>query len=378
MRSTSMTKPDIHKKTEQSRHHLHRISRNLLKTSAEPSYRLSVRTLHPFNHKTVVRLSLTLGTLLAVIMLLGNFYNVNHPAFSWTDLLVSWGLNVLLCYFLFLFNFAIAKRESMETWKRYLYAIVGTLVISSLFALLAKELRLRIVSEVTVTGNINVALFKDISAALVVLLITFLIFNMTRQQNMQLENQRLNEENMRMRYDALVSQLDPHFLFNSLNTLNGLIGEDDDKAHDYVQQLALTYRYIIQTSKLVTLRDDLSFVDSYIYLMQIRYGSNLIIERHILDEAQQRQIVPLSLQLLIENAVKHNVISNKHPLTISITTPDAETIVVRNTICLKQEEPMGERVGLVNLAERYKLVSDRAVEIHRDTTAFEVAIPLLS
>ncbi len=374
----AMNKRDTHNAAAPSQHPVHGVWYNRQKASAVPTPRLSVRTLHPFNHKVVLWLSLTLGTLLTVIIQLSNLYSVGHPAFSWGDLLVSGGLNVLLCYLLFLYNFAIAKREGIVTWKRYLYGTIGTLVITTLFTFLAKELRLRIVSEVTVTGNINVAMFKDISAALVVLLITFLIFNITRHQKMQLENQRLNEENMRIRYDALLSQLDPHFLFNSLNTLNGLIGVDEAKAHDYVQQLAQTYRYIIQNNKLVTLDDELSFVKSYIYLLKIRYGNNLIIKQNILEEAKQRGIVPISLQLLIENAVKHNVVSNKHPLTISISTPDAETIVVRNTICLKQEEPMGEKVGLANLAERYKLVSDWAVEVHRDSTTFEVSIPLLS
>lgn len=374
----AMTDTEVHnKETERTRQPLHGDPRSLPKPRAAQANRLSVRMLQPFNHKMVLWLSFTLGTLLTIIILLGNLYNERHPSFPWSDAAVSWGLNVLFCYFLFLYNFAVVKRKGTETRRRYLYAITGTLAISSLFALLAKELKMWIVSEVSVTGNINVALLKDSAAAFVVLMITFLLFNMTRQHSMQLENQRLNEENMRMRYDALVSQLDPHFLFNSLNTLNGLIGEDDGKAHEYVQQLAQTYRYIIQTSKLVALSDELSFTDSYIYLMQIRYGSNLVIERRLLEEALPRQIVPLSLQLLIENAVKHNVVSNKHPLSISIVTPDAGTIVVRNTICQKREEPLGEKVGLANLAERYRLVSDRAVEVHRDAAAFEVAIPLL-
>lgn len=335
-------------------------------------------TIHPFNHATVLALSLITGTLLTLLTLLGNMYNVDHITFTWNDLGLTWVLNMLLFYLLFLFNFSLAKRENMKEGPRQVCAIVGTLVIIALFTLLAKVLRLWIIDEVTVHGLVNVNLFKDIVAGITVLLITVLLYNITRRQKMQMENQRLNEEIIRIRYDALVSQLDPHFLFNSLNTLNGLIGEDDAKAREYLQQLAQSYRYIIQTNKLVSLADELSFADSYIYLMQIRYGDNLHIERHILPGVDERKVVPISLQLLIENAVKHNVVSNRHPLTITIETPDTETLRVRNNVCLKPEEPLGEKVGLANLAERYRLVCSREVAIEKNEQYFTVTIPLLT
>lgn len=352
--------------------------RNLLKASAEPSFKLSMGTIHPFNHTTVVLLSLVTGTLLTLITILGNLYNVNHIAFSWSYIVLTWILNILLFYLLFLFNFSVAKREDMKKEARYAQGIIGTLIITALYTFLAKALRLWIIDEVTVQGAINVNLFKDIVAGITVLLITMMLFNITRRQQMQLENQRLNEENIRIRYDALVSQLDPHFLFNSLNTLNGLIGEDDTKAREYVQQLAQSYRYIIQTNKLVSFADELSFTNSYIYLMQIRYGDNLHIQQHILPNAMDRKVIPISLQLLIENAVKHNVVSNKHPLTITIETPNTETLRVCNNVCVKPEEPMGEKVGLANLAERYRLVCNREVAVKKNDEIFEVTIPLLS
>ncbi len=210
------------------------------------------------------------------------------------------------------------------------------------------------------------------------MLIVLSIYQATHQQQMKMENQKLSEEVMRVRYDALLSQLNPHFLFNSLNTLDGLIGVDDAKAHDYVQQLSQCYRYITQPHKLVHLADELQFTDSYIYLLQMRYGDSLRIERKILPEVMNHQVVPISLQLLIENAVKHNVVSNKRPLTITIETPDDKTLRVSNNIQRLMEEPAGEKVGLSNLIERYRLVCNREVTVQQTPEQFTVTIPLLT
>lgn len=336
-----------------------------------------MKTLHPFNHRTAFWFSVVTSVILTVIMLLGNLYNKEQGVTQNFHLLLTFGLNIFLFYVLFIFNFQMMKKPWSLT-KRYIITITGTILITIAYTLLSKYFRVWVYSnDVVIKKTVNINIIKDGVVAAIVLLTTFLLFQITRRQQIVFENQQLASENMRIRYDALETQLDPHFLFNSLNTLNGLIGIDDDKAHEYVQQLASTYRYIIQNKKLVRLREELAFTDSYIYLMQIRYGKNLNIESNVPDIDQDKFIVPISLQLLIENAIKHNVISDKYPLKITIEVNDHQSIKVTNHIHLKAEEPLGGGLGLVNLTERYQLLFHKEVIINQDQSTFRVEIPLI-
>lgn len=337
-----------------------------------------MKTLHPFNHRTAFWLSIVTSVILTVIMLLGNLYNKEQGITQNFHLLLTFGLNILLFYVLFIFSFQMMKKPLSLT-KRYIITITGTILITVAYTLLSKYFRVWVYSnDVVIKKTVNINIIKDGIVAAIVLLTTFLLFQITRRQQIVFENQQLASENMRIRYDALETQLDPHFLFNSLNTLNGLIGIDDDKAHEYVQQLASTYRYIIQNKKLVRLHEELAFTDSYIYLMQIRYGKNLHISSNVPDADLEQYIVPISLQLLIENAIKHNVISDKYPLAITMEVTNNHTIKIFNHVHLKAEEPLGEGLGLVNLTERYQLLFQKEVIINKDDKSFSVEIPLIT
>ncbi len=334
-------------------------------------------TRHPFKHRRIVTLTLVASTLLSFVSLLAGLCNGQAGDILWRHLLLGWVLNVVLFYSLFLFTFLVVRREQIRKEFKYLLSIAGTLIIIFLFLVVVHKFHIGIGDKIIVFNAINLNLMKSVLAGVTVLLVVLSLYQATRQQQMRLENQKLNEEVMRVRYDALLSQLNPHFLFNSLNTLDGLIGEDDAKAHEYVQQLSQCYRYITQNNKLVQLSDEVRFAESYIYLLQMRYGDSLRIERNILPEAMQHKVVPISLQLLVENAVKHNVVSDKRPLTVTIDTPDGATLRVSNNVQQLMEEPIGEKVGLANLVERYRLVCDRDVTVQQTPQQFTVTIPLL-
>jgi sensor histidine kinase YesM len=190
------------------------------------------------------------------------------------------------------------------------------------------------------------------------------------------ENQRLIAENIRNRHEALKNQLNPHFLFNSLNTLDGLIGFDDEKAHNYLQHLSSSFRYTMQNKEITTLNDELQFVESFAYLMKIRYGDNLNIQYSIDEKYRRYNILPVSVQLLIENAIKHNVVNDRHPLTIRIETTEKDTVRVSNAIQPKLDAEAGEGIGLANLAERYRLLFGMEVTITKNGV-FAVEIPLM-
>jgi LytS/YehU family sensor histidine kinase len=183
---------------------------------------------------------------------------------------------------------------------------------------------------------------------------------------------------MRTRYEALKNQVDPHFLFNSLNTLNALIKIDADKAQQYVQQLSYVFRYTLQNREIISLEEELKFTHAYCHLMQIRYGDSLRFEYQVDSRFNNYTIIPLSLQTLVENAIKHNVVSAKQPLTISFATSGKGTVSVSNPIQLKKESETGEGIGLANLSERYRLMWQQGIVISQNDGIFRVEIVLLN
>jgi LytS/YehU family sensor histidine kinase len=212
--------------------------------------------------------------------------------------------------------------------------------------------------------------------SVVVVLSSQLIHISQKQQKTLLENESLHTEYMRSRYEALKNQVDPHFLFNSLNTLNSLIKVDADKAQEYVQQLSFVFRYTLQNAEIITLSEELKFTKAYCHLMKIRYGDNLNFEYNVDEKLYDYLIIPLSLQTLVENAIKHNVVSKKQPLTVKIDGFE-DSIKVSNPIQLKKEAESGEKIGLVNLAERYKLMWKKDITATKTESAFEVIVPLM-
>lgn len=191
------------------------------------------------------------------------------------------------------------------------------------------------------------------------------------------ENERLKIDNLNARIDALKKQLSPHFLFNSLNTLRGLIGPENKDARQYVDGMAHVYRYTIQDRDIVHLKDEMDFVSSYVLMLQKRYGQALIIKTDCSSEYDYRYILPMTIQILVENAMKHNVIRQDVPLTVNIYTTDDEKIVVRNCITPRDNDiPERTGTGLTNLFERYRLRFMAPVEIDTSDGFFTVSVPL--
>ncbi len=204
----------------------------------------------------------------------------------------------------------------------------------------------------------------------------FLVEN-EQKNEILIENEHLKNKNLSVQLASLKDQLNPHFLFNSLNTLSWLINEDKDKSQRYLQKLSQVLRYSLslQEQSLVPLKEELALVENYFFLLQMRFGDNLKVTRNI--ENTQFQIPPLSLQLLIENAIKHNIISTATPLSIWIeSNENNKTIIVRNTLNLKPNSE-GTGIGLVNLNERFKILASHEIEIEQNESEFVVILPLI-
>lgn len=219
---------------------------------------------------------------------------------------------------------------------------------------------------------------KDLVILVVTFLFTMTIFLMKQNHLAVVGMQKLDFENLQNRYTALKNQTDPHFLFNCLNTLNGLIGRDDRRAQEYVQELAMVFRHTMRDKVVVRLSEELEFVKSYLYLMCIRYFDGLKVVWHIDDKYLDYYVIPSGLQILVENAIKHNIASAKIPLIISISTKE-DKIVVENKLQLREQSTSGSStgVGLDNLMEQYRLVFGKDIDIVSKDGQFSVSLPLI-
>ena len=332
---------------------------------------------HPFTNISALRLSLTISILLNAILSLGYIYNKSLGQISGIRLLYAFFSDFVMFYLLYLFNF----KTLLQSWKKPIKVwiiVVGSMIIAIVLSFIYSKFANQFLPSIPIPDNLLVitTLIKGLIIYIMVLLSTSLFYSVDQRQQTLLENERLIADNIRIRYEVLKNQVDPHFLFNSLNTLDGLIGMDTDKAHEYVQHLSQVFRYAISNKEIMYLSEELNFTESYAHLMKIRYGENFKIQYNIDEKYKTWYIMPISLQLLVENAVKHNVISSKYPLVLSIETTPNNSIRVMNAIQLKKEAEQGEGIGLANLRERYELLFQKEVSI-TITDVFCVEIPLI-
>lgn len=215
-----------------------------------------------------------------------------------------------------------------------------------------------------------------------VLIMSLLLFTRTIQYTISIlkEKRQLESENIEAKYNALQQQLNPHFLFNSLNTLISEIEYDPAEAVKFTQHLSDIYRYVLKSQdlKLVTVREELDFVDSYIFLHKVRLGDCLKLTVQLTDDELDYKIPPLTLQLFIENVIKHNHISVSHPMEmILFCDADKGVLSFRNLLRPKKSVAESGR-GLANLSERYRLLDGRDISVVKDDGTFTVSIPLLN
>lgn len=193
------------------------------------------------------------------------------------------------------------------------------------------------------------------------------------------EIEKYKTENLQAQLQNLKDQLNPHFLFNNLSVLSSLVYIDQDKAVGFINQLSKVYRYLLdnRNCELVTLDSELTFIQSYTYLIQIRFDKNISFDIDLPKEKMHLMLPPLSLQMLIENAIKHNEISNEMPLRILVKM-SGDMVEVSNNLQLRTTTEPSSKTGLQNIKDRYKFFTTQEVEVIETTNSFIVKIPLLS
>jgi two-component system, LytTR family, sensor kinase len=206
----------------------------------------------------------------------------------------------------------------------------------------------------------------------------FTVYFLDRWKDSLVRAERLEKEKSQVQFDNLKNQLNPHFLFNALTSLNSLIFENQRLASQFLQHLSKVYRYVLQNKEknFVTLQTELDFIQNYVFLLETRFESAITIRFDVADKARDRAIVPVTLQILLENALKHNIVDSDKPLHVEVITV-GDYLVVSNNLQQRKRVETSNKMGLENLKSLYTFLIEKPVLIEMTETRFNVKIPLI-
>ncbi|MEM0995931.1 MAG: sensor histidine kinase [Bacteroidota bacterium] len=267
-----------------------------------------------------------------------------------------------------------------QPMKRFFLSIV-TMVVYTVVAFVAVSLLLRVILSADMPDDL---LQWTIDRSVLPLIISFGIgwilaargFYQSWKSS-ELRARQLNTEMLNYRYEALRNQINPHFLFNSFNVLSDLVYEDQDMAVKFIRQMSDLYRYVLDSRErsLVPLKEELEFIRSFVFLLETRFEEKLRVAIEV-EPRDGEMIVPMTLQLLIENAVKHNMATKKKPLHVKVVREGAG-IVVRNNLQRRSVGDESKKIGLKNMEQQYAHLSDQKIDVRETSEAFRVWVPIL-
>ena len=268
----------------------------------------------------------------------------------------------------------VGKRLGFQMLWVTIYSVVIAVILEYLFCCLGEDHRPAGVDGPDMATSIRVGLINTYTS----ILFYECGYFFQRWKQSGIEAERLKREKVETQLESLKNQVNPHFLFNSLNTLTSLIPNDPNEAVEFVQRLAQVYRYVldVNATRLIPLKKELDFIRSYLFLLQARHGDRLQVHIDIPEDYWNYQLIPLALQILIENAVKHNVVSKKHPLHVDIRV-EAGRLIVSNPVFQKKYVSGSTGLGLKNIISRYNLLTNKTVEVEEEYEHFTVSIPLI-
>jgi sensor histidine kinase YesM len=308
------------------------------------------------------------------------FENGSFFAFTFHGL-IELAITFFACMCLFSINFYIIKPFNAEYKVKitdYIIALIISFIVVSLVTHYLFAIR-NSLFDMEPSRDQLFLIFKDLFLATVVLICTLVIKIFNQRNHSKLEVQKLKFELLNHQFDMLKNQLSPHFLFNTLSSLKTLINESPPVAQTYLDHLSAVLRYSLSATEknLVTLRQELEFVQSYINLIQLRFSENISFQMDVEKRYHEYSIPPLAIQTLIENAIKHNEISSRHPLRIGIESTNNNSLIVKNNINNKYNPEPGLGLGLTNLDNQFRIISGKEIIISKINGFFKVEIPLL-
>lgn len=338
--------------------------------------------------KRTLLIGVVIGIILFLLFLAIDFLNGTAIVFD-KALLKNFGYHQIYSIVLTFANvYYFEYLNTKVTWKKYtkyrlLIGALGGVVVT-----MASIFFIRIFINMAIEGesfdefvNGERAIFYVMALLITTVIVVFFhaLHFYKELQKKKVTEQKIIAGTASAQFDALKNQLDPHFLFNSLNVLTSLIDENPDSAQKFTTSLSKVYRYVLEqkNKELVNVDEELQFAGTYISLLKMRFEDSIVFEIPEKASNPEAKVIPLSLQLLLENAVKHNIVNSSKPLHIKIYESGGN-LVVENNLQPKAVVKKGSKVGLANIQQRYNLLTDRKVIINKSASHFTVKIPMLT
>ncbi len=268
----------------------------------------------------------------------------------------------------------LKKRLLIQSLLMLIYTLLAGVGVGYLLEEFSQIYRTGMSKTDVLIASINSSLFTTIAITAIYEVIYFV----EQLRNSLTEGEMLKREGLRAELNALRTQVNPHFLFNNLNTLCAIIPEDSEKAVQFVEQLSKVYRYILEVKedKCIPLAEELKILEAYAFLLKTRFGNNFNLSIDVPESMRQKEVVPFALQLLVENALKHNIVSKEQPLHISVKAINDE-LIIENNLQKKQQVENSTGIGLKNIRNRYGLITKRAISVAETPHFFTVVLPLI-
>jgi len=295
-----------------------------------------------------------------------------------SDIIINSSITLMFSIFIWYYNiYSLPKftaqrtHKSLFNWKLLLSVLMGILVMVIL--VIAHQ-------ELFQVSKMDAPIMFELRGVLINLIVYMflhLLFQNYQTQQIAVELERTQAVNLGAQYELLKQQVNPHFLFNSLNTLKSMVDIQDPQSSDFILKLSDFYRFTLESRKmdLISLREEIQILDSYVYLLKARFEDGFVMLNEIDPKQYDSAIPPFTLQLLIENCIKHNVVSLDKPLKIKLYT-EGDFLVIENQIQLKRGA-LSTGVGLDNINQRFMHLIHKEIEIDKTETTFKVKIPMI-
>jgi sensor histidine kinase YesM len=302
---------------------------------------------------------------------------------SWKPIVVNYSYAAIIGVANIIFFKIINKEGAWDHHPKQMIfkGVVGSVIISTIAFFLARLFHFVVIEGFTFSYFLEVEHINNYIFSMLIAFILTLIFHLFYFYK-ALKDSKINEQAslaavQKAQLQAVKDQLDPHFLFNSLNVLTSLIEENPENAQDFTTGLSRIYRYVLEQKEkdVVALEDELMFAKRYVELLKMRFEDSVNLSIDVKD-TKGIYLLPLSLQLVLENAVKHNIISKQKPLSIYISKTNTH-LLIENTLQLKTQLSNRKGVGLENIKYRYKLISNEKIKIEQTSNRFKIALPLV-
>ena len=293
------------------------------------------------------------------------------------DVIINSSITLLFSIFIWYYNIYSLPRFSTQRTNNNLFN--GKLLLSVILGILVMVILVIGHQELFQISKMDAPIMFELRGILINLIVYMflhLLFQNYQTQQMGVELEKTKAVNLGAQYELLKQQVNPHFLFNSLNTLKSMVDIHDPQSSDFILKLSDFYRFTLESRKmdLISVREELQILDSYVYLLKARFEDGFVLNNNVDHKQYESAIPPFTLQLLIENCIKHNVVSLDKPLEINLYT-EKDFLIVENKIQLKRGV-LSTGVGLDNINQRFMHLVNKEIEIDKNETIFKVKIPL--